>query len=251
MKTFTRLLLIPTFAIIALAGPHQAEKQKGPKKPPPPPPSVTVISQKAADWTFIKPGNSQNVPNHPTALPGGIGWTTLIPRSPNDADPCPGFYPECAWLGYFMTPYTTPLLNGHSISYTFEVTVASGNPQISFQTEDGNTIAGNCTTPANIRPYFEVKNEDDNVPTDRWWYDPATVPAQPGGGPVTITAMIDPALWSDADGHTGTQVSAKFAAALKNVGNVGATAGGGCFFGHGVYAVGGTANLILRSIGAN
>ena len=228
-----------------------ATAQHGHKKrpPPPTPPPVTSISQNAAAWTFETDANSPNVPLHPTALPGGIGWTIPIPRSPGDVDPCPGWYPQCVWLGYFTTPSTVPLLVGHSISATFEVQASSGSTYISYQTESGNTCAGT----AQVRLYFSVKNENDSVETDRWWYDPQAFPLVPSGGPITITAMIDPASWSDVYGHHGSDpgYGSAFAAALKNVGLVGGTAGGGCFFGHGVFAVGGTANLIMHGFNAN
>lgn len=249
MQLFITLLLIASGPMFGqAAGPkHQPESQKGPQKPPP---HSGTVSQLPKDWTFIKPGNSQDVPDHPTADPTG-GWKIGIPRSPGDADPCGGSYPQCVWLGYFITPYTTPLLQGHSIAATFELTATGGTPSTSFQTEDFNTIAGGCTTPANVRLYFEVRHENGSIPTDRWWYDPQTFALIPNSGPTTITAMIDPNLWSDVDGHRGYEVLPAFTAALKNVGNVGATAGGGCFFGHGVFAVGGTEDLHMIQYGVN
>lgn len=241
----TKIVIAFIFVASVAAAQHQHGKVRN---PPPPPPPVASVSQLAKDWTFETDANSANVPLHPTQLAGG-GWQIAIPRSPGDANPCTGWYPQCVWMGYFTTPYTIPLLVGHSISATFETKKVSGSPAISWETEDGNTC--NPGSPAEVRLYFAVKNENDSIPWNRWWYRTSAFPLTPGSGPITLMAPIVPGEWSDADGHLGSDIPTQFAAALKSVGVVGATAGGGCFYGHGVFGVGGTANLVFHSMNVN
>ena len=62
-----------------------------------------------------------------------------------------------------------------------------------------------------------------------------------------LVAPLDPAQWSSVLGKRGTDGAAArhgFEAGLAQLGNVGMTFGGGCFFGHGVFVTGGTARFI-------
>jgi hypothetical protein len=77
---------------------------------------------------------------------------------------------------------------------------------------------------------------------DRWWSQQGYVVLGPGT--TTVVAAFDPGTWSDADGHFGAfdaAHSAGFWDAVYQGGRVGLTFGAGCFYGHGVRALGGTA----------
>jgi hypothetical protein len=57
--------------------------------------------------------------------------------------------------------------------------------------------------------------------------------------------------WSDVYGRFGNDAPSQFADALKYVGHVAMTFGGGCFFGHGVNISGGPAQFILTNYTIN
>jgi len=62
-----------------------------------------------------------------------------------------------------------------------------------------------------------------------------------------LVAPLNAAQWSSVLGKKGTDSAVAtqgFEAALADLGNVGMTFGGGCFFGHGVFVTGGTARFI-------
>ena len=59
---------------------------------------------------------------------------------------------------------------------------------------------------------------------------------------------LTPDQWSSVYGKTGNYDAtalAGFRDALANLGHIGMTFGGGCFFGHGVNVSGGTARFVL------
>jgi hypothetical protein len=190
---------------------------------------VTSISQLGPDWSFYA---STGVPNRPSTLTSGSGWQFLMP-SYTSTTPCYNSN-KCYRVGYVYTPYTNPLPAGHSITMTVNIVSSNPSPTWGYQTESGNT----CTTPANVRLFIEEAGDQKfaSQPYYRWWSNPTTVYLQPGTQ--SITVPIDPSLWSSVFGEFGNgsaAATAGFQQAINNVGNVGMTFGGGCFFGHGVY----------------
>lgn len=132
-------------------------------------------------------------------------------------------------------------LTGKSVTATF--TVSGANAFTYYGEPDG------CGTPANVRLYFETSNAGGFDYTHYWWSNPAS--AVLANGTVTVTAAIDPALWSDWNGQVGTIVPDQFAAAASNVTTIGLSFGGGCFFENGVGTTDGSGTFTLNSYTAS
>jgi hypothetical protein len=106
--------------------------------------------------------------------------------------------------------------------------------------EDSNTCAGAAT----VRAFFWAHDNGEGE-FDRWWSTPAQVLA---AGLRTFAIPLAADRWSSVFGKTGNaDATARegFVSATRNVSRLGLTFGGGCFFGHGVVAQGGTARFSL------
>ena len=100
-----------------------------------------------------------------------------------------------------------------------------------------------CGTPASTRLFFQTDNGGGFAYTHYWWSNPAShVLANDSG---TLTVNLDPALWSDWNGQSGTTEPAGFADAVSNVKTIGLSFGGGCFFENGVGTVDGSGTFTL------
>ena len=183
---------------------------------------------------------SPSMPPDPTA--GGPGaWYLDFPTAHN--------YPacisqgSCESLNYVTTSYGGPAT--HSVSMTFEI-LTTGTPNFNYVMESDN----NCATPATVRLFLERKNDDFSEEFYRWWANPASYELQATPGEVTLTVPLTPDQWSSVYGKGGNYNAdslAGFQDALQNLGDIGMTFGGGCFFGHGVNVSGGTARFALIS----
>ncbi len=145
--------------------------------------------------------------------------------------------------GTSTSPLPGPLPLGGSITVTAQITKVHGNPIFRYDTEPDNT----CIFPAHVRPYIARRNYDGYANYDRWWSNPIAIELVPNMMS-TITTPLDPAQWSSVYGHTGDsslEAMAGFQAALNDPGDVGLSMGGGCFYGHGVYVSGGSAQFVL------
>ena len=63
-----------------------------------------------------------------------------------------------------------------------------------------------------------------------------------------MTVKLSPDQWTNV---VGKRSSWGFAKTRKNMGNIGVTFGGGCFFGHGVNVSGGSARFIMTRFELN
>jgi hypothetical protein len=135
-----------------------------------------------------------------------------------------------------------------ALTATFQI-ATTGASQFRFDTATNN----HCSSPpASARLFFAQKNYTVSGETaaqyQRWWSNPVAYVLAPGT--VTLTASLNPAEWSSVYGVKGDAsraARAGFSRAMNEVGNIGLTFGGGCFFGHGVAVSGGTARFILTS----
>ena len=155
-------------------------------------------------------------------------------------------FPLSGSINYLYTTKGPRVLSG-TVSYAVRVTV-QGMPVFRYDTEPWNT----CISPATARPYFGTPfkgNASKIAFTNRWWSNPVAFVLQEGEASATIP--LDPALWSDVHGQSGTQNPAQFDADRSNVGQIGVTFGGGCFFGHGVYVQDGRAWFTLVDVSVN
>lgn len=91
-----------------------------------------------------------------------------------------------------------------------------------------------------------LERADDMGSQDgRWWSNPACIVLTADGNSQTLSVQLSPDLWSNVNGHFGNSRPTQFADAMKNLGRIGITFGGGNSFGHGVYATGGKARFTL------
>jgi hypothetical protein len=246
-----------TLLVLASLTLHAAPKPRGWWRPP-----LTYISLDPDDWSIRF---SIGMPPKPTQNPAGPGWFFDFPvHATASYDDCreticvtPG--PEsvavscCESIHYLTVPYVTALPAGQSLKATIDI-VTTGNAVFLYDTEPGNT----CNTPATVRFFVQVlenKNPPPYIMIDehaRWWSNPVALVLQDTGGPVVLTAPIDPAQWSNVSGHKGdfnADTLAGFNSAMQDHNGIGFTFGGGCFFGHGVgLAAGGTARFTLSDL---
>ena len=108
-----------------------------------------------------------------------------------------------------------------------------------------------CNSPASVRLFF-TSTGGKFAETQYWWAHGSGASALAAHGGTLTAPLADPSLWSDFDGHSGSDpaYSAAFASAVANVTSVGLSFGGGCFFENGVGAPGGGA-FTLASFGAS
>ena len=168
--------------------------------------------------------------------------------------------PSGQFVGYWT------MLLGHSINIqpggllqlVVKITT-TGAPVFGYHSETGNT----CGVPASARFYISQGTGND---LERWWSNqvaltlqntatPVIPYSQSSGvfnntdGTVTMIVLFDPALWSSVYGEFANQDAntlAKFQQSLQNVGNIGVTFGGGCFFGHGANVIQGTGTATIE-----
>jgi hypothetical protein len=183
------------------------------------------LSMAASDWTFEY---SPNMPKHPRA--SGNGWQFDFPTERG--------------VGY-LTTAQKPASASESIRATIAIDTV-GNPFFEYRTEAANT----CVAPATVRLYFQRRG--DNMSGSgtyeyyRWWSNP--VAYQLGSGGVELVGnLADASLWTSVYGRSGAENEPAFRAALADLGAVGFTFGGGCFFGHGVYVEPGTGQAVFNA----
>ncbi len=201
--------------------------------------SFGPASQVAKGWSIRY---SPSMPPTPTV--GGPGtWYFDFPSDPN--------YPACVYdpdtlchsVNYVTNSYSGAA--AHSVSMTFQI-LTTGTPTFEYVLEPDNT----CATPATVRLFLERRNDDLSQEFYRWWSNPTVYDLQRTPGNMTLTVPLTPDQWSSVFGRFGNLNATTlkgFQDALGDLGHVGMTFGGGCFFGHGVNISGGTARFALVS----
>jgi hypothetical protein len=179
----------------------------------------------ASAWTFQY---SPSMPLHPAAA--GAGWQFS--------------FPDARAVGY-LTTNQRPASAADSIRAAISVETA-GSPFFVFRTEDFNTCPGQAT----VRLYFQRRGDDMSGAGQyefyRWWSNP--VGYELANGSVELVGnLADASGWTSVFGRTGSEHEADFRAALADIGSVGFTFGGGCFFGHGVYVQPGTGQAVFTA----
>jgi hypothetical protein len=134
---------------------------------------------------------------------------------------------------------------GQRVTMTATVTT-EGSPTFEYGFGPDNP----CTTPSSARPYFEHPEWTNNAHPYyeylRWWSNPSTIVL--AEGTQTIVVEVQPDRWSSVFGKradANAEASSGFLETLTVGGRIGMTFGGGCFFGHGVWVKGGTAEFHL------
>ncbi len=134
-------------------------------------------------------------------------------------------------------------LTGKTIQATFTVT-ASTNAVFAYDLTDNPCTPG----VAFVRPYFKSNLGGAFAVTNYWWANPIHYTFVNGTTATkTLTVPINTANWSDWNGQLASTVPAEFAQAVTNVGEIGLSFGGGCFFANGVGLSAGSASFQLTS----
>ncbi len=134
---------------------------------------------------------------------------------------------------------------GAALRVTFTIQT-TGTPvfNYAFPWDPGNT----CVSPAHVRLWFAHAGwTTNNLDTFRWWSNPIAVELT-GAGQFTLTVPLDPAEWTSVYGKRGSldaQTMADFYGSLNQPEALGVVLGGGCFFGHSVSVLNGTATFTL------
>lgn len=144
--------------------------------------------------------------------------------------------------------------------------IAGKTITLSFKLNAGANVVwwggyqGGCTTPPNMRLYFTTRTgpfnlnySDGKDPSSCWWSQVTGVAlADVDDGTIyTMTALLDPATWTNAHGQSGTSLPADWARATSTALQVGLGFGIGCFYDTGVndyYATGGTLHVLGISV---
>lgn len=150
-------------------------------------------------------------------------------------------FPQSPGSVHYVTKAVT-LAAGVAASATFTITTV-GDPVFDYHTDPDNT----CDRPAAVRLFLQRRDDDMSGAGQyefyRWWSNAGTVLKE---GTFTVNVALEPALWTSVFGKTGDSNPAAFAEAMANLGNVGVTFGGGCFFGHGVRILNGRAVFTMN-----
>lgn len=187
--------------------------------------SSAKLNMSASAWNFQY---SPNMPSHPTAA--GSGWQFAFPTQRGVA---------------YLTTAQRPPSASEWIKATISIDTV-GNPFFEFRTDASNTCDGTAT----VRLYFQRRGDDMSGNGDfqyyRWWSHP--VAYELSSGRVDLVGnLADPSAWSSVLGKSGASNESGFRAALADIGSVGFTFGGGCFFAHGVYVAPGTGQAVFSA----
>lgn len=172
---------------------------------------------------------SQNMPSRPSLEPTG-GWYFNFPKGTNCSDKynCPGVH-------YVTNTFFKVIPKGATLNIKLKI-VADPTTVFNYQLEKSNT----CISPAAVRAFLQKINDNMIASNGRFWSNPGKVTLANGIFTLSVPLVSD--QWTNVDGqHSVTG----FAKILNNMGNIGITFGGGCFFGHGVNVSGGTAKFIM------
>jgi hypothetical protein len=140
--------------------------------------------------------------------------------------------------------WLTPLTEVHTLVLIVRIET-TGEPKFLY----GYGPENPCLTPASAHPLLWAKKNNWYDPNARWWaHTPIWLDTEPGN--MTFRIPLIPSHWSNVNGHYGDEIEFPEAITgwknmLSNPGSVGLTFGGGCFYGHGVTVIDGTARFIL------
>jgi hypothetical protein len=125
-----------------------------------------------------------------------------------------------------------------NINLSFSMSAQEGTT-LFWKTETVNT----CNTPAEARPMFVAWYKGQLQATDEWWADDNFVLAPESK---TLQVPLTPEHWTDLyaeHANASASVLNGFNFARSNVQAYGMSFGGGCFYGHGVSTIGGSARF--------
>jgi hypothetical protein len=195
----------------------------------PAPARSTVVPLNAQAWSILY---SPGMPPHPTPQAGG-GWYFDFPTAPNSVN----------YVVAAVNMAASGYVDASILVTTTETAVFTYNRQ------SDNT----CAYPAHVR--FLLQEKGDNLSGTngkqyfRWWSNRAAYRLAPGAANLRAS-LTDLSQWTSVSGekaNASAAAAAGFKQAMANLGNVGFSFGGGCFYGHGVRVSGGGARFAVTS----
>ncbi len=151
------------------------------------------------------------------------------------------------WAGYLLPNRSAySLTTADTLVMTAQL-LTTAPTTFNFNSEPSNT----CPSPAHFRPY--IQSGQSFADGTRWWSSPQAflLDQSVAGLQTTLVLPLDPSQWSGVYGEFANQDAttlANFQQSLSSITYIGLTAGGGCFFGHGVNTSGGTATFQVLDI---
>jgi hypothetical protein len=172
------------------------------------------------------------MPPHPTAQADG-GWYFDFPTNPNSVH------------------YVLAAVNIAASSYVASsiIVTTTQSPVFVYNLHGDNT----CVSPAHVRFLLQESGDDlsgiNGKQYFRWWSN--KVAYQLAAGSANLRASLtDLSQWTSVFGekaNASVAAAVGFRQALANLGNVGFSFGGGCFYGHGVGVSGGGARFVVNN----
>ncbi len=190
---------------------------------------VQQISMRANDWRVT--GWSKNTPVYSAA-----------PLRPYFD------FPEGTDISVnYMFQSRRPPIVGSALSLTYQI-VSTGTPTFNYffpQFDPGNL----CVTPAHVRFYFNQQGykAPPYPATYQWWSVPVAAELT-NNSTVSLSVPLTPDQWMSAYGKFGNLDTATYSDwtnSLQNPDSIGLSFGGGCYLGHGVSTLNGSARFIL------
>ena len=206
---------------------------------------ILILLCLMASPVLAQQSSSLNLSSNVWTLAQGIGYygtthNTIQPDGTNSLAFTFQTYESGIHDGYLTTQFkrnqSLSLSTTQTLKIRVRLTVLSGNPIFRYDTEANNT----CVFPAHFRPYF-ASGKIYGPDYTRWWSNPIAVELSATTGEQTIYVPLTPDNWSGLYGERASDYPAQFAKSLCSINFIGATMGGGCFFGHGVSTQYGTA----------
>lgn len=171
---------------------------------------------------------SQGMPPRPALA--DVGWSFDFPRGSE----CETKH-NCPSVHYVTTPYRKPIPADATLVIAFRI-VTQGQVKFNHRLEAANT----CSSHATVRAFLQRADDDLYAANGRFWSNPVATILAPGSFIMAI--KLRPDQWTNVDGERDRK---GFETLLGNVGDIGITFGGGCFFGHGVNVEGGSAKFVM------
>jgi hypothetical protein len=183
----------------------------------------------AQAWSILY---SPGMPPHPIPRKGK-GWYFNFPTEPNS-------------VHYVLVAVN--MVASRYVDASILVTT-TGKPTFVYYLQPDNT----CVYPAHVRFLLQEKGDDlsgaNGKQYFRWWSN--RVAYQLTSGRANLRASLtDLSGWTSVFGETANAsaaAAAGFKQAMANLGNVGFSFGGGCFYGHGVGVSGASARFAVTS----
>jgi hypothetical protein len=192
-------------------------------------PSMLVPLDNQA-WSMLY---SPGMPPHPMPRLGG-GWYFDFPHAPDS-------------VNYVLAEVSTAAIRSVDAVETSIVVTTTGAPTFGYDFGRYNS----CQFPAHVRLLLQQKGDDlsgtNGKQYFRWWSNRAAYQLAPGSAHLRAV-LTDLSQWTSVFGEKANASAAAtdgFKQAIANLGHVGFSFGGGCFYGHGVHLTSGDARFTV------